>query len=109
MSSDFYSQVDQGICDAISAFGITFQWRNYIIPCVRESSEVYSKLIDGGFSDTQNPSITVLRSDLAAISPGQTFEQSEQIIIDGQTVIIQSIVDDAEDPSITLHLVGQTQ
>lgn len=98
--------VADGLREGLSDAGVLIKWRGKTIPALQGSGLSLEMLANGGVVDGENPSFTVLKSDMPA---GRGFKQGDKIELAGKTFVIKSISFDVADPDIRVATQGEGQ
>jgi len=98
--------VADGLNEAMGDAGVLITWRGKKIRAMQGSGISLEMLANGGVVDGENPSFTVLKSDMPS---GRTFKQGDKIELAGKTFVVKSISFDVADPDIRLATQGEGQ
>lgn len=86
--------------------GVVIKWKGKLIPTMQGSGTSLEMLAAGGVIDGENPSFTILKSDMP---PGRAFKQGDKVELAGKIFVIKSISFDVADPDIRIATQGEGQ
>jgi hypothetical protein len=98
--------VADGLREGLADAGLLIKWRGKMLPALQGSGISLEMLANGGIVDGENPSFTVLKSDMPA---GRGFKQGDKIELAGKTFVVKSISFDVADPDIRIATQGEGQ
>jgi len=87
--------------------GVTITYGSETIPALQGSGDSLDQLTGGGFIESNNPTFSILLSDLATAS--WTPAQGEKFQVSGKTLKIKSISFDPSDPVLRIFTEGEEQ
>ena len=98
--------VADGVREGLNDAGLLIKWRGKMLRALQGSGLSLEMLANGGIVDGENPSFTVLKSEMPA---GRGFKQGDKIELAGKTFVVKSISFDVADPDIRIATQGEGQ
>lgn len=99
--------VADGLREGMSDAGVTIQWKGVSIPALQGTGQSFPELEDGGVIAKEDPTFTVLKSDLLTLAAGRMFSVGDIITFSGKRLRIARISFDVADPDYRLFTTGE--